>query len=298
MYMLEQIGYAGVMTTSEYASLLQALMPEVFERASLHHLAASGVSGLIARAIKRLAQVGVKYGGPIARTIRDVRQGTYENSRPLIPGIGPKVEALINNVTHRASTSITPLRSLIPGYTPPKPAPKIRTDRIVNGGENYSVSRDFVVVETHESANVARVLTLKISDVEPITGTYSKLKILKKGVETGRHLILQGFRSLLEEDSIDLDLRSNFREGITEEVFAARVRMAELIGVLPDTPHVYISNNSSVGIQGLSYAFAFEAAFFGYPQTILYSGDASPAYQWCPAFPMELADMRVKEKAA
>ncbi len=62
------------------------------------------------------------------------------------------------------------------------------------------------------------------------------------------------------------------------EVFEALVRMAELIGVLPKTPNIYVWNNSPVGIEGLSYAFAFEAAFFGYPDSILYSGDASPIY--------------------
>lgn len=135
-----------------------------------------------------------------------------------------------------------------------------------------------MVVEITDDVATPRVLTLTISDCVPLTTAHTKIKIHNKGVDTGRVVAIRGFQTLTGVESLDLDLVSNWKEGIDTEVFAAYVRMAELIGVLPASETIHISTDSSVGIVGLSYAFAFEAAFFGYPPGILYSGDASPIY--------------------
>ncbi len=53
LYALEEMGYAGVLTTSEHSALVQSLVPQAFERGHLHHLAATNVGGLISRIFKK-----------------------------------------------------------------------------------------------------------------------------------------------------------------------------------------------------------------------------------------------------
>lgn len=55
------------------------------------------------------------------------------------------------------------------------------------------------------------------------------------------------------------------------------------MATLPDDDIVCFITDSEIGVEGVSYSFAFEAMMFGYPETYVYSGDSSPIYGWLPA---------------
>lgn len=53
---------------------------------------------------------------------------------------------------------------------------------------------------------------------------------------------------------------------------------------------------STVGIRGLSFAFALEACYFGYDHQLIYSGDSSPLYGFLPGAKISPEHARIKAK--
>lgn len=287
IYMLQTMGYDSVFSASEYEAFTSSMIPAAYERSRLHHLSASGVSAVIARLLKKLVKGGIKYGAPIIKTIRDVRSGEYEPSRPLLPGIGPKIQDFLNDKSqgmHYAMSSRF-ARALIPGVSTlqmsVEPPRYVRALAEARKGVSYTSTRKFIALRDAEGTYIPDLLELTVTnDPNSMKGSYHEYNVRRSNGQT--KLRLYGFTQLPTE-TLHMDLKENVEGSADLSNLAMVIRLADQLSALPDDEIICFATNSKLGIVGVSYSFAFEAMIFGYPEEYIYSGDSSPLYGWLPA---------------
>lgn len=69
-FLFERAGFGQVFTGPEYATLVQQVTPQLFSRAKLVNLSATGLIPLLASFIPKAVELGMKYVPPVYDTVR------------------------------------------------------------------------------------------------------------------------------------------------------------------------------------------------------------------------------------
>lgn len=117
-----------------------------------------------------------------------------------------------------------------------------------------------------------------------------------RGAKTGK-VHLYGFHPDALGDlpiETDEDTLLDLMEKFDKKLPAEWMRICEYVALFPRTENLSLYVNSRAGIRGLSFGFALEACYFGLREKTIYTGDASPLYDFLPTDTIGVRHMHVK----